>query len=57
MLYVVQEGSKNEEFRAFYVILIPFFLPGLSLQAVSGQEVYQVRENRTARRPGGHGEC
>lgn len=35
----------------------PLFLPGLSLQAASGQEVYQVRRNRRAGRLGGHQGC
>lgn len=56
---VVTAGRENEkEFRAAYVILIPAsILLGLSLQAASGQEVYQVRENRKGRRPSRHQEC
>lgn len=55
VLGVVKEGRENEEFQIVCDFDPLSFLPGLSLQATSGQEVYQVRRNRRARRrPGGH---
>lgn len=50
VLCVVKEARESEqEFRVVCSSDPPSFLPGLSLQAASGQEVYQVRENRTRR--------
>lgn len=54
VLCEVKERREREESQAVCDSGSLSLLPGLGLQATSGQEVYQVRRNRRVGRPGGH---